>query len=221
MNPSPPNASPASKPQDFSFSSLQQFIADSAGKKSPRSNSGTPERSESQNLALQVAHNLRFQHEWTDIRMHFRASDRTTASSLPRPMISGMPPRRLYVHPDEQIEVLRKQREQGKAGWPDLASEREWVLPTQLKETWTLRRFAEVFDALAVVPAEGEGGAVFSNGTPKADVPAHGSDGDGAEGEMSKWRKTQPKRLLLATVDDDSTVVYYIIHDGIVKPRQN
>lgn len=125
------------------------------------------------------------------------------------------------MHPDEQIEVLRKQREQGKAGWPDLASEREWVLPTQLKETWTLRRFAEVFDALAVVPAEGEGGAVFSNGTPKADVPAHSPDGDGAEGELSKWRKTQPKRLLLATVDDDSTVVYYIIHDGIVKPRQN
>jgi len=26
---------------------------------------------------------------------------------------------------------------------------------------------------------------------------------------------------LLATLTDDSTVVYYIMHDGIVKPRQN
>jgi tRNA-splicing endonuclease subunit Sen15 len=37
--------------------------------------------------------------------------------------------------------------------------------------------------------------------------------------EENEWRKT--KRLLLATLDDDSTVVYYIVHDGIVKPRQN
>merc|ERR1711959_668002 len=66
MTSSPPYASLASKPQDLSLSSLQQFIADSAGKKSPRSKSGTPEGSESQNLALQVAHNLHFQHEWTD-----------------------------------------------------------------------------------------------------------------------------------------------------------
>ncbi|KAK6198981.1 hypothetical protein LQW54_010255 [Pestalotiopsis sp. IQ-011] len=29
------------------------------------------------------------------------------------------------------------------------------------------------------------------------------------------------KRLLLAVKHDDSTVVYYFVHDGIVKPRQN
>lgn len=29
------------------------------------------------------------------------------------------------------------------------------------------------------------------------------------------------KRLLLAVRHDDSTVVYYFVHDGIVKPRQN
>jgi tRNA-splicing endonuclease subunit Sen15, fungi type len=29
------------------------------------------------------------------------------------------------------------------------------------------------------------------------------------------------KRVLLATVGQDSTVVYYILHEGIVKPRQN
>ncbi|KAK8117642.1 tRNA-splicing endonuclease subunit sen-15 protein [Apiospora kogelbergensis] len=29
------------------------------------------------------------------------------------------------------------------------------------------------------------------------------------------------KRLLMAIVHDDSTVVYYFVHDGIVKPRQN
>jgi len=37
-----------------------------------------------------------------------------------------------------------------------------------------------------------------------------------------QWQgDSRQKRLLLATLQDDSTVVYYIIHDGIVKPRQN
>lgn len=31
----------------------------------------------------------------------------------------------------------------------------------------------------------------------------------------------RPKRLTLAAVNDDSTVVYYFVHDGVVKPRQN
>ena len=36
------------------------------------------------------------------------------------------------------------------------------------------------------------------------------------------WRGDErQKRVLLATLHDDSTVVYYIMHDGIVKPRQN
>lgn len=35
----------------------------------------------------------------------------------------------------------------------------------------------------------------------------------------NKWRQT--KRVVLATLSDDSTVVYYIVHDGLVKPRQN
>ena len=29
------------------------------------------------------------------------------------------------------------------------------------------------------------------------------------------------KRLVLATYHNDSTVVYYIMHEGMVKPRQN
>lgn len=31
----------------------------------------------------------------------------------------------------------------------------------------------------------------------------------------------RPKRLTLAVVNEDSTVVYYFVHDGVVKPRQN
>lgn len=88
-------------------------------------------------------------------------------------------------------------------------AEREWVLPTHLSEKWSLRRFAEVFDSIEAVP---DG---------KEDL-----DEDGKEEELNEvgkhWRgMTRQKRVLLATLHDDSTVVYYIMHDGIVKPRQN
>lgn len=132
-------------------------------------------------------------------------------------MISGLPPRRLYVHPDEQIELLQKQKNAGKTGLPDLPREREWVLPCQLRERWTLRRFGEVFDAIDVVPPTNEGEVLFEDRRAVAQQNLR----DLAPVEANKWRTEQPKRLLLATLDDDSTIVFYVVHDGIVKPRQN
>lgn len=159
------------------------------------------------NLALQVAHNLHYQHRWTNVRIHCTSPDE---KPLPRPLLSGLPPQRLYVHPDEQIEILQAQKDAGKRGMPKSESEREWVLPTQLREKWSLRRFGEVFAQIDWLPGEVDGEALFEQE-------------DDVEHKIvaNPWRIKMPKRLLLATVDDDSTVVYYIVHDGIVKPRQN
>lgn len=167
------------------------------------------------NLALQIAHNLHYQHNWTNIRLHLYHSTQAERL-LPRPMISGLPPQRLYIHPDEQLELLRRQKREGKSGvLPELGveSEREWVLPSHLREKWSLRRFGEVFDGVGIVPGARDGVAVFDDdGLNRGD-----EDGD----EVNDWRTSKPKRALLAILDDDSTVVYYIVHDGIVKPRQN
>lgn len=160
-----------------------------------------------QSLAQQILHNLQYQHYWTDLRVHTQSP--VTHEALPRPLVSGLPPQRLYVHPDEQVELLkkadreRKARVEGEAGGLDVKAqpEREWVLPTRLNEKWTLRRLAGVFDALSMVPLATE------NPATQPDSPTN------------PWRTT--KRVLLGTVDSDSTVVYYIIHDGVVKPRQN
>lgn len=84
----------------------------------------------------------------------------------------------------------------------DVPLEREWVLPTHIREKWSLRKFAEVFDAVGKIPL------------------GEGEEEKGGEGEDDKARQGG-KRVLLATVGDDSTVLYYIVHDGIVKPRQN
>ncbi|KAL1591111.1 hypothetical protein WHR41_00323 [Cladosporium halotolerans] len=159
-------------------------------------------------LALQIAHNLRHQHNWSDVRVYTHSP--TSKAVLPRPLVSGLPPQRLYVHPDEQIALLQRQKDAGKTGMPELRSEREWVLPSHLREKWSLKRFGEVFDQIALVPGAGRGELLFGGGD--------GEDTAEAQ-EDNEWRTT--KRLLLATLDDDSTVVYYIVHDGIVKPRQN
>lgn len=174
-------------------------------------------------LALQIAHNLRYQHNWSSIRVHYYTSTSlstttttsqtngsTHAQPLPRPLISGLPPQRLYVHPDEQIALLQAQKKEGKAGLPELKAEREWVLPSHLREKWTLRRFGEVFEGVGRVPGGGEGEMLFEDDEER-----------GEEQEGNEWRDRMPKRLLLATLDDDSTVVYYVVHDGVVKPRQN
>lgn len=126
-----------------------------------------------------------------------------TGSSLPRPLVAGIPPRRAYVHPDEQVEILKAEHKTGKAVVQ--TPEREWVLPTHLGEGWSLKKFAEIFDAIQTLPPC------------DADTLEHENGGVG-----SNWRgQNRQKRVLLATVHDDSTIVYYIVHDGIVKPRQN
>ena len=115
-----------------------------------------------------------------------------------------MPPRRAYVHPDEQAEILKTEHETGVV--VEQAPEQEWILPTHLAEKWSLRQFADIFDSISTLPP-------FD-----ADV----QDAQTSQKIASKWRgHNRKKRFLLATLHDDSTIVYYIVHDGIVKPRQN
>lgn len=119
------------------------------------------------------------------------------------------------MHPDHQIEALKEGLSE-----KDFHPEREWVLPTRLREKWSLQKFAEVFDAITDDPvAEGEGVEIISEPEQSSDVHPLAET---TEPQPAGARKARvAKRLLLATVGDDSTVVYYIVHDGVVKPRQN
>lgn len=233
------------------------------------------------NLALQIKHNLEHQHHWTDLQIHTetfttdKPSDRTAVRTKhvpPRPLISGLPPTRLYMHPEEQIALLTKRSKKPSStaastsvsvaapttnatanttanGTADanvtanatgtaaddhsaeqtnelsalmgsVKPEREWVLPSQLNEKWSLRRFGEVFDAVDHVPppppapSQGNG-----TGSGEGDKDRGDEEVEDDDEEKNPWRTL--KRVLLATVDTDSTIAYYLIHDGIVKPRQN
>lgn len=175
-------------------------------------------------LALQVQHNLQYQHDWSALRLHTHSAQPPHAA-LPRPLVSGRPPQRLYVHADQQareIAALKQRSAQprgdttGSETLPGTTADelqpqriaREWVLPAHLKEKWSLRKFALVFDALEDMDDDGEGrGRGIDAGIGHADGPRAASP--------------SAKRILLALLNDDSTVSYYIMHDGIVKPRQN
>jgi len=191
----------------------------------------TPELKSFYQLALQVRHNLQYEHQWSYLTIHLVSP--ITNQPLPRPLISGLPPKRLYIHPDEQVELLKAERERKNNAEEQLESavlgssipsedtsyakpEPEWVLPTHLREKWSLRRMAEVFDAITHVPPDSDAEA-GSESKRKSNSSATGFMI--SKSQPNKWRST--KRIVLATLSDDSTVVYYIIHDGLVKPRQN
>jgi tRNA-splicing endonuclease subunit Sen15, fungi type len=169
-------------------------------------------------LPLEVLHNLRYQHNWTELHVHPSQSSPSDSNALPKhsqndtvdplshsippeplhpppvPLLSGVPPRPIYTHPDFQAHLLAHSLTD-----TDIPVQREWVLPLNIGEKWTLERFCAVFDALpARAPLQG--------------VDAH--------------RHRDNKRLLLAMLSHqgkggDGTIVYYIMQEGDVKPRQN
>ncbi|RWA11108.1 hypothetical protein EKO27_g4006 [Xylaria grammica] len=137
-----------------------------------------------QQLADTVLDNLKYQHDWTELQVLTHSP--SNSQPLTRPMISGLPPQRLYVHPDDQIAMVKSSAAPN--GKIFDIPEVEWVLPTHVSEKWTLKAFAAIFDSLP--------------------------------GQPSPHPK-RPKRIVLATIHADSTIVYYLLHDGIIKPRQN
>ena len=156
--------------------------------------------SDHQALALQVMYDLQHQHDWSSLDIHSPASTSAShAATLLRPLISGIPAHHVYIHPDDQVDILKQGLTE-----KQVPVDREWVLPTHLREKWTLRRFAEVFDAIDETPSGAQARSAATDD----------------QNQYQRARK-RGKRLLMAVVNDDSTIVYYIIHDGIVKPRQN
>ncbi|KAE8349369.1 hypothetical protein BDV28DRAFT_62651 [Aspergillus coremiiformis] len=188
---------------------------------------------------IQILHNLQHQHLWTSVQVHDIKIPNLNASSPPAGsvatspedqsatpfLISGIPPHRVYTHPDEQLYLLeRGLREE------DVELERMFVLSAIKNQPWSLRKMAAVFDSLPD-EAEIQAAEVSMNGG--EELGEGGSKEKAAQlAEYYEYRKRARltkewggKRLLLAMVDrgmgGDGTVVYYVVQEGAVKPRQN
>lgn len=96
------------------------------------------------------------------------------------------------------------------------------VCPAHLREgDWSLQRLAEVF---AVLPSPREQRRVVLSEVLGVSVTATADDDKDKNNEVratAALPEDPAKRMLLGIVDADSTIVYYWVHDGIVKPRQN
>lgn len=179
---------------------------------------------------IQVLHNLQHQHLWTSLKVHDipipssnpPATDGTISTLF---LVSGIPPHHVYIHPDEQLYMLQKGLRD-----EDVELERMFVLPTVHGQSWTLRKLAAVFDSLPDTVEEEALGASVDDGEERA-----GAENAEKAAKLAtyyeyrqKARQTGEwgtKRLLLAMVDrnmgGDGTVVYYVVQEGAVKPRQN
>lgn len=164
------------------------------------------------NSLVSIVHkNLLHQADWSDLRIH-------SSPDLPRPLISGTPPEPVYADPDGS-GIAGEKRGGSKV-------DREWVLPVHLCEKWSVRQWAAVFDSIPAEPPDHRESSQKSGG-PEAGARA-GDCGSTPpsppppppqlqEGDVQQRKK----RLVMGIVSGDSTVVYYIVHDGIVKPKQN
>lgn len=171
---------------------------------------------------LQILHNLQHQHLWTSLQIHATPLD---PDSLPQeshpPLISGIPPHRVYTHPDEQLYMLEKGLRED-----DLRSERLFVIPTAQGQKWSLRRMAAAFDVLSDIEIADDEAREGEAGPPVESEKARKLEEYYQRREKADATKEWgSKRVLLGMVDKgmggDGTVVYYIVQEGEVKPRQN
>ncbi|EXJ58990.1 hypothetical protein A1O7_06421 [Cladophialophora yegresii CBS 114405] len=230
----------------------------------------------SESLAISILHNLQYQHNWTDLKLHlvyvtqmyypsqdpcveatlvdlqglnFKHSNSSSRTASPArsvsssgsatptldgtspsatqslsssgsiPLISGLPPKHSYIHPDLQTYLIKHNVKE-----TELHVQREFVLPLALGEKWTLNRFCSVFDALPereAIRVERPSSSRGSNTT-----AARPNGRAKAVGAGDIYEHTDQKRVLLGMRADegmggDGTVVYYIMQEGEVKPRQN
>ncbi|KAL3478735.1 hypothetical protein BJX99DRAFT_256150 [Aspergillus californicus] len=167
----------------------------------------------------QVLHNLQYQHLWTSLKIH------DLSTTFPVSLISGIPPHRVYTHPDEQLYMVeRGLREE------DVELDRMFVLPTVQGQSWSLGKTAAVFDALpepTEEEVEGQTSDVVEDAQQETNAEKAAKLAEYYE-YRTKARRTGEwggKRLLMAMIDKgmggEGTVVYYVAQEGTVKPRQN
>ncbi|CAL5867326.1 uncharacterized protein PFLUO_LOCUS1541 [Penicillium psychrofluorescens] len=168
---------------------------------------------------LQILHNLQYQHLWTSLQTHdIPIPLKSTTDTPPMSLISGIPPHRVYTHPDEQLYMLEKGLRDD-----DLRPERLFVIPTAQGQSWSVHRIAAVFDSLPEIPSSDH--TESSMADVDAETQAKLTEYYTKKEAARATREWGGKRILLAMVDKgmggDGTVAYYVVHDGEVKPRQN
>lgn len=192
-----------SPPPSLPSPSALQTALDNANAKTPN-----------EALPLEILHNLRYQHNWTNVSIvkpHSSAKDSIPdlklssrsplqQSSSPT-LLTGIPPKSIYIHPSYQAQLILH-----KITLETLTPQTEYIFPLTLGQAFTLRTLQAAFDSIPERdPIEMPGGEL---------------------GGRPGLKHQDAKRILMAMrgrqgVGGDGTVNYYIVQEGEVKPRQN
>lgn len=137
-------------------------------------------------MAVAVIHNLREQHGWLNLKLV-----PTNSHKITRPLVLGLPPQLLYIHPDDQKKAIS---DGSIFNGPPIHPTYECIFCMHAAEFISAETFIDIFDV-------------------RAESTSHLSE--------YKTQCSHSERLMLAVVHPDSSIAYYIIHQGLVKPRQN
>ncbi|EXJ71284.1 uncharacterized protein A1O5_05090 [Cladophialophora psammophila CBS 110553] len=166
-----------------------------------------------------------------------------TTPGGPIPIISGLPPQHTYLHPDLQTYLIKHNIKES-----EIPIQREFVLPLVLGEKWSLAKLCGIFDQLPerdIVRVRRPSGSSRDqrerrgnvNGTGNENSTATAEEAIGGPATVSGTGRAGCKAGALHEHKDtkrvlfgmrareggggDGTVVYYIMQEGEVKPRQN
>lgn len=107
----------------------------------------------------------------------------------------------------------------------DLRPERLFVIPTAQGQSWSLRRMAAAFDSLAVLEVSESEEALSSGESVDAEKAKKLDEYYEKKEKARDTKEWGTRRALLAMTNrgmgGEGTVVYYVVQEGEVKPRQN
>lgn len=103
---------------------------------------------------------------------------------------------------------------------------KEFILPCITEQEWSIREWVQVFNEIDKIWEHNMTSDTTSKSTDpdesKESNENNGEDRNQTESRVSKFLPDyKPKRLIMACVTNDGTVVYYVINRGITPPRRN
>lgn len=153
---------------------------------------------EAKYAAQLVKENLIYQQLWTDINLFeipFNSDEHTRGSLT---LCYGKPPEKIFN--DENND-------------PDETGyyHHEWVLPAMTNQDWSIAYWVQIFEEIDNLLAKASKHATQQRKVDETDLK---------ESESKKSPK-KAKRVIMACIDNDGTVVYYNVYRGIMPPRNN
>lgn len=224
----------------FNYNHLDQAYSDDSSKLTVEQR-----QDESSYVAKLVSNNLQYQQLWTNIEKleitlstdsSFAPSAAIPSSSISKlsedssssneltqsipekyklTILTAVPPKKLLVEDPVPADYKEETDNEGNVKVAHGQLYKEFILPCITEQEWSIREWVEVFEELDKVWASGVESETDQEGWEKV------GGGKSDSFSVTFVPDYKPRRLIMACVTNDGTVVYYIINRDITPPRRN